>query len=212
MVFLRSKIEKPVSGELSAAAEAASVESESTPHDPAPGMTTSADSSAKPAADHASQAPQKLSEEARQKLAENETQFALNFVRVVSVLARSPRYKHYALTDLEWLVIPPLRTGQCAILNAETPGLPVAAALALWASVSSEVDQRLSQNLHAPIRLRPDEWLSGEILWLIDVVGDAEAVQQLMEHLKNDRFKDRQVKVRHMNVGGQIAVINLFQQ
>lgn len=100
----------------------------------------------------------------RLKLAENEAQFALNFMRIISLFVRSPSYKHYALSDLEWLVIPPLRLGQCGILNAETRGLPVAAAVALWASVSPEVDHGLSQNLSVPIRLRPDEWRSGEIL------------------------------------------------
>ena len=157
----------------------------------------------------AARAPQKLNEEARQKLAEGEMQFALNFMRVVSVLVRSPRYKHYALSDLEWLVIPPLRTGQCAILNVETPGLPVAAAVALWASVSPEVDARLSQDLSAPIRLRPDEWRSGEILWLVDVVGMPEAVSQLLNRLKSERFNERSVKLRRMNAGGQIIVAEL---
>lgn len=204
-MFLRLKSDKPGSGELSAAVEAASAES--APDNPAPAMTALADSSAKP--DAASQAPQKLSEEARQKLAEGETQFALNLMRVISVLVRSPCYKHYALSDLEWLVVPPLRTGQCAILNAETPGLPVAAAVALWASVSAEVDARLSQDLQAPIRLRPDEWRSGEILWLVDVVGSAEAVWQLLERLKSNLFKNRQVKLRRANATGQVVVAEL---
>jgi hypothetical protein len=37
------------------------------------------------------------------------------------------------------------------------------------------VDKRLSENLTAPIRLRPDEWKSGDILWLVDAIGDGAA-------------------------------------
>lgn len=70
-MFLRLKSDKPGSGELSAAVEAASAES--APDNPAPAMIALADSSAKPANNGASQAPQKLSDEMRQKLAEGET-------------------------------------------------------------------------------------------------------------------------------------------
>ena len=44
--------------------------------------------------------------------------------------------------------------------------------MALWANLSPEVDARLTQNLAAPIKLRPDEWRSGPILWLVDIIGD----------------------------------------
>ena len=149
---------------------------------------------------------QLLSEEARQKFAEGEKQFALSLMRVISVLSRSSHYRHYTISDLEWLVLPPLRLGQCAILHAETPGLPVAAAVALWASVSPEVDLKLSQNLAVPIRLRPDEWRSGDILWLVDVIGSPDAGAQLLTRLQNDAFKGRQVKVRRRGVDGHAEI------
>lgn len=144
---------------------------------------------------------QLLGEEARQKLAEGEKQFALSLMRIISVLSRSPHYRHYTISDLEWLVLPPLRLGQCAILHAETPGVPVAAAVALWASVSPEVDLKLSQNLTVPIRLRPDEWRSGDILWLVDVIGASDAISQLLTRLKSDALKGQQVKLRQVANG-----------
>ena len=152
-----------------------------------------------PSAGGASELPPAVSEEMRQKLAASEMQFALTFTRVVSVLLRSSHYKHYTLSDLEWLVMPPILTRQCAVLHAEAGGLPVPVAVALWASVSPEVDGRLSQNVARPIRLRPDEWRSGEILWLIDVVGSAEASRQLLSRLQQEVFKGRQVKLRQKN-------------
>ncbi|MEO1205118.1 MAG: toxin-activating lysine-acyltransferase [Pseudomonadota bacterium] len=42
-----------------------------------------------------------------------------------------------------------------------------------WARVSTDVDTRMSEIAgKQPLRLRPDEWTSGEIYWLIDAVGD----------------------------------------
>ena len=76
----------------------------------------------------------------------------------------------------------------------EGPEIPVA--LALWASVSPEVDKRLSESLNAPIRLRPDEWKSGKTLWLVEVVGDPRVVPSLLKELNEKTFKDRQVKMR----------------
>ena len=45
-------------------------------------------------------------------------------------------------------------------------------------------------------------WRSGEILWLIDVVGEASAVQALVQQLSQTAFSGRQVKVRRAGAGG----------
>ena len=46
-----------------------------------------------------------------------------------------------------------------------------------------------------PTKLRPDEWRSGEILWLIDEVGDAKAIRHLLARLWETAFKGREVKI-----------------
>src|SRR4029079_4132083 len=109
-------------------------------------------------------------------------QTSASFGQVVSVLMRSSQHKHLALTDLEWLVVPALTAGQFAVANMKSKegGPSVPAAVVLWASVSPEVDQRLSANLSAPIRLRPDEWKSGDILWLIEAVGDGRLLSNFL--------------------------------
>jgi hemolysin-activating ACP:hemolysin acyltransferase len=90
---------------------------------------------------------------------------SLAFAQINSVLMRSPHYKHHTLTDLEWLV-PPLLTGQFSAAEAgpREGGARFPVAVVLWASVSVDVDKRLTENPAAPIRLRPDEWRSGNIL------------------------------------------------
>ena len=133
---------------------------------------------------------------------------SLAFAQIVSVLMRSPHYKHYTLADMEWLVLPPLLTGQFSVAEAGAreggPRFP--AAVALWASVSVEVDKRLSESLAAPIRLRPDEWRSGEILWLVDAVGDGRVVQPLLKQLSAGAWKGREVKVRSRGKDGRAQV------
>ena len=181
-------------GQLSTPAE------EATPAEPEPevGKPPTADGSASKSANHLESRRQALSL-MRQSLA---------FAQIITVLMRSPRYRHYTLGDLEWLVIPPLLTGQFTVANAslQQNGVTVPVAIALWASVSAEVDKKLSENLHLPIRLRPDEWRSGDVLWLIEAVGDQRAVPQLLKQLVETTFKERGVKMRVPGENGKITV------
>jgi len=150
------------------------------------------------------------SEEARRRAAAA-VRHSLAFAQIVSILMHSPRYRHYTLGDLEWLVLPPLLTGQCSVAEAKSKenGVSVPVAVALWASVSAEVDSRLSENLTTPIRLRPDEWRSGDILWLIDAVGDRRVVPGLLKQLADTTLKGREIKVRGRGEGGKVEVKNL---
>ena len=106
-----------------------------------------------------------LSPEEAQRRAAATMRLSQRFAQVVTVLMRSPLHKHFSLADLEWLVVPPLLTGQCCVAEAKAPdgsGTPIA--VVLWASVSPEVDKRLSENLNTSVRLRPNEWKSGDTL------------------------------------------------
>ena len=122
-----------------------------------------------------------------------------SFGEMVTLLMKSPHYRHYNLADLEWLLIPPLMTNQFLVVEAQLKppvakddeqktasemdetnsnqpmenegkgpaqlsGVRIPVGMALWAKVSPEVDAKLSENLDSPIKLRPDEWRSGEII------------------------------------------------
>jgi cytolysin-activating lysine-acyltransferase len=82
--------------------------------------------------------------------------------KIVTILMRSPQHKQHSLADLEWLVLPAVLSGQFRVAQAQQSGIAVPVGVALWASVSTAVDQRLS-DLSAPWRLQPDEWRSGDI-------------------------------------------------
>ena len=178
----------------------------------APAAPVAAPSPAKPDAVAASEttAGGPASEEARRRAAAA-VRHSLAFAQIVSILMHSPRYRHYTLGDLEWLVLPPLLTGQCSVAEAKSKenGASVPVAVALWASVSADVDRRLTENLNTPIRLRPDEWRSGDILWLIDAVGDRRVVPGLLKQLADNTLKGREIKVRGRGEGGKVEVKNL---
>jgi len=73
------------------------------------------------------------------------------------------------------------------IAHAEQAGVPTPVGAALWASVSADVDKRLS-DLSEPARLRPIEWRSGDIVWLMELICDP-AVRQTV-------FKGRPITMR----------------
>ena len=119
-----------------------------------------------------------------------------NFGGAVALFMRSPAHKHYSLADLEWLLIPPLRHNQFMAAEVKLPnGQAVPAALVLWARVSAEVDARLTAESRYPVRLRPNEWQSGEVFWIVEAVGEAEAVRQCMEALANAALRGKQFKM-----------------
>jgi cytolysin-activating lysine-acyltransferase len=86
------------------------------------------------------------------------------FGEIVWLMTQSPAHKHYALADLEWMVMPAVLLNQYRLFHDQ--GRPVGAAL--WAFLSEEAEAKLSLN---PPRLRPDEWKSGDRCWLVDLIA-----------------------------------------
>ena len=61
-----------------------------------------------------------------------------------------------------------------ASTKPEEGGLPMMAGIAIWASVSDAVDAKIREQIAAgvfPVRLKADEWTSGDTHWLLDVVA-----------------------------------------
>jgi len=133
---------------------------------------------------------------------------ALAFTQAIGVLMRSPHYRKYTLGDLEWLVIPPLITGQFRIgeTKPNNQGATLPVALVLWASVSPEVDKRLMEGNSAAFQLKPEEWKSGDILWLVHTAGEARFVRFVVDQLTKTTFTGRKVKVRGRDQNGILKV------
>jgi cytolysin-activating lysine-acyltransferase len=127
---------------------------------------------------------------------------------IVSVLMRAPAFRHLFLTDLEWMVLPAIASRQFALaqVSHKESGLAAPIAVLMWASVSEEVDARLTSNLGQPMRLKPSEWTGGSIAWLVEAVGDLRAVQTLIEQTLAGPLKGRTLKVTTRNAEGKPAV------
>src|SRR6185295_9706665 len=90
-----------------------------------------------------------LSSADMQKRREVSARLLMRFGEVVSVMMRAQQFRDLPLKHLQELVVPPLMSGQFLVAEAQSKaqGFVTPVAAALWARVSKEVDQRLSENL-----------------------------------------------------------------
>jgi cytolysin-activating lysine-acyltransferase len=128
--------------------------------------------------------------------------------QIIGVLMRSQHYRHYTLGDLDWLVIPPVLAGQYRLGEVKTKhdGATLPVAVLLWAKVSPDVDARLTQSETPTIRLSPEEWTSGDILWLTHAAGEPRFVRHLLKQISETTFKGLQVKTRARGEDGKVVV------
>lgn len=113
--------------------------------------------------------------EVAKKLAAVRSHVRESFGKVVMAMMMLPRYRNQTLGDLQHLVLEPLIRDRVAIAypGGEDP-LADVAGMALWASVSEEVDAKIRDQIGAgtfPLRLKAEDWTSGDINWLIDVIA-----------------------------------------
>lgn len=111
------------------------------------------------------------------KLIDARAQVRESFGKVVMAMMMIPRYRQQSLDDLQHLVLDPLINDRIAIAsagNSESNPLADIAGVAIWASVSKEVDQKIRDQIKAgvfPLKLKAEDWKSGKINWLLDVIA-----------------------------------------
>jgi len=102
---------------------------------------------------------------------------------IVWLLSQSQGHRHFAISDLDWMVAPAIANSQYRVFRAGKKPVGVA----LWAKVSDEANTKLTSGTG---RLRPDEWKSGKNIWLIEVISPfANAENKLTEAMFNDLVK-----------------------
>ena len=128
--------------------------------------------------------------------------------QIVTLLAQVPGYQDLKLNDLRWLVLPALQLNQFAVVDGKFPdtGLTQPVAAMFWAWVSPEVDQRLSASQDPMLRLAPPEWKSGDILWVIDVVGDLRVMGHVIEQVRASQWQGRAPKARSRQADGRFVI------
>jgi len=137
------------------------------------------------------------------------------FGEIIAVMMRSKQHRAYSLADMEWLVVPAVLTGQYLLAEArsKTKGMTAPVAVVLWANVSAEVDQRLSAKPDQPVKLAPKEWKSGDIVWIVEAVGEARLIQALLKRLHDKQWAGKTVKLRARDKAGkpQVGTLRVTQ-
>ncbi|AQS64782.1 toxin-activating lysine-acyltransferase [Agrobacterium tumefaciens] len=119
----------------------------------------------------------------------------------VWLMSRSPLHKHLMITDIEWLVTPPIMLGQFHLW--ERAGNPFG--FASWALLGEEAEDRIvTKGIR---RLMPTDWKSGDQLWLIDFICPFGGQEGLIEELKTQVLSARRFKMLQAAPGGRRAVV-----
>jgi cytolysin-activating lysine-acyltransferase len=106
---------------------------------------------------------------------------------IVWLMSQSTLHKQFFISDLEWFVMTPLLLQQFRLFYAKDRPLGVA----FWGFVSEEVEERLKTGTS---RLRPQDWKSGDRLWVVEVIAPFGGAEEMVKDLKAKVFKDREVK------------------
>lgn len=118
---------------------------------------------------------------------------------IVSLFMRDRRFRHLSIADLEWAVGPALLLDQVLIARGalegaknsdgvRVAGSAVPVGLAIWASVSPSVSSKLEAQLADGVgyRLSPEEWKSGDIPWVLAIVGSPKLRKTMVDKLLSD--------------------------
>ncbi len=132
-----------------------------------------------------------ISPETAKRIIELRSSVRETFGKAVMALMMVGRYRAQSLADLQHLLVEPLLRDRIAIAYPRKADGPVdrdMVGLAIWASVSPEVDATIRQQIKDgvfPIRLKSEDWTSGEIYWLFDVIAqDPKAVAAVIANFR----------------------------
>ncbi|MGL4322577.1 MAG: toxin-activating lysine-acyltransferase, partial [Beijerinckiaceae bacterium] len=90
------------------------------------------------------------------------TRLQASIGEVVLAMVNIPRYRNQTLADVLHLVVDPMIRDRVAIAKSGGEGkIEETAGIAIWASVSDEVDAKIREQIQArtfPIRLKSEDW------------------------------------------------------
>jgi cytolysin-activating lysine-acyltransferase len=70
----------------------------------------------------------------------------------------------------------------------------------LWATVSDEVEANL---MAGTTKLRPQDWKSGDKLWIVEVIAPFGGAEEMVKDLKANVFPEREIKYLTVNKDGK---------
>ena len=105
---------------------------------------------------------------------------------IVWLMSQSPAHKTFFISDLEWMIMVPVMLQQFRIFYDQQKPIGVA----LWGFVNDEVEARLSTG---NARLQPQDWKSGEKLWVIEIIAPFGGHEAMLQDLKSQVFPQREL-------------------
>lgn len=142
------------------------------------GKSSTADLS-QPDANDSDKTSTQLDPEMIAKISELRSKVHETFGKVTLAMMALPRYRHMSVQDLGTILLDPMMSDRIAIASPQpaegaAPEIENLAGIAIWASVSEDVDIKIREQIKSgvfPVRLKQDEWNSGSINWLLDVIA-----------------------------------------
>ncbi|PPD28807.1 MAG: toxin-activating lysine-acyltransferase [Hyphomicrobium sp.] len=125
---------------------------------------------------------------------------------IVWLMSQSPLHKQFFIQDLEWFVMTPVLLKQFRIYYAgPAEGGPGARPLGVvfWGEVSDDVEAMLSRGT---TKLRPQDWKSGEKLWVVEVISPFGGAPEMVADLKAKVFPTREIKYLALDADGKPEV------
>lgn len=128
-------------------------------------------------AQNATKSADQVDPELSAKISQLRAQVRETFGKIAMAMMGLPRYRHQSIADLQHLVLEPLIRDRVAIAQPagqDKNALADVSGMAIWASVSEEVDAKIREQIKGgvwPLRLKSEDWASGDINWLFDVIA-----------------------------------------
>lgn len=138
-----------------------------------------------------------------EKLSEIRSRIEKSVGQIVLQMMQQARYRHQTLADLTHLVIEPLLHDRIAIALGKERAAggsagPAPIGIAIWASVSESVHSAIQEQVKAgafPIRITAEDWVSGDNLWLLDIIAISQKAASAVFVNFKDIAGDRRVNL-----------------
>lgn len=124
------------------------------------------------------------------------------FGQIVWLMTQSQGHRSFFISDLEWMVMPPVLQKQFRLF----PGKNQPIGCALWATLSEEAEKRLEEGA---TRLAPQDWKSGDRLWLVELLAPFGHKEEMLEDLKRTVFAGKRFKMHAFTPEGQRTVVTI---
>lgn len=129
---------------------------------------------------------------------------------LVWLMSQAPAYADLSLTRVVGYVLAPIIAKQVVIFREEMK--PIGAVL--WAKVGSEIDERMAASGIANSHLNPEDWCSGNTLWITDMIFPFDSpknnhLNTAFADLVTGRFKGKSFKMMRLDPSGESEPVEI---